>query len=248
MLSAGVAHDINNPNHIARLGAQTLREKLVSLEHFIGDLLEDGNDELVTVFREKFARAHEQIQLIDEGTHRIADIVTSMRSASRQDDDIPQTIDPVTGLENSIRLVSSKYKHLVRITLHADTRARVSGKMSRLNQVFMNLMVNACQAVEERHAKAGTEYQGALSVTTVLLGDRLEIRFEDNGCGMSENTLARLSTPFFTTKDAERGTGLGMSICRAIIDEHGGTLEIQSEEAVGTTMTISLPVVSTATG
>ena len=117
----------------------------------------------------------------------------------------------------------------------------MQGYPSQLAQVFTNLLVNACHAIEERQ-KIEKHYEGRVFLRSDIDGSQLLIHVTDNGCGMPEHVQKRLFEPFFTTKGADKGTGLGMGICRGIIERHGGKLLVNSTEGEGTTMTVSLPI------
>lgn len=243
LLSAGIAHDINNPNHFAKLSAQTLKGQLDELHAFLGDLIEDAGEDAADIreeFRKRFLRMNEQLGLIDEGTSRIADIVKSMRANSRTGSGERESVDPVECLESTLTLVLTRFKDKVRVEKHLHEREKIDATPSQLNQVFMNLLFNACQAIEEKPLAAGSEAP-ALRLSSRVEGTELIIRIEDEGCGMSAETMNKLFTPFFTTKDKDRGTGLGMSICQSIIRDHGGRLEVSSTLGQGTRIDVRFP-------
>lgn len=244
LLSAGIAHDINNPNHFAKLSAQTLKGQLEDLQAFLDDLVDEAGEEAAEIrgeFRKRFMRMNEQVGLIDEGTSRIADIVKSMRANSRTGSGERESVDPVECLESTLTLVMTRFKEKVRIEKQFDERKTIAGTPAQLNQVFMNLLFNACQAIEEKPVTQGAQTP-ALRLSSRVEGTTLIIGIEDEGCGMSAETMSKLFTPFFTTKDKDRGTGLGMSICQSIIKEHGGRVEVNSTLGVGTRIEVYLPV------
>jgi two-component system, NtrC family, sensor kinase len=112
--------------------------------------------------------------------------------------------------------------------------------IGELNQVFLNLIVNAAHAIRESGKDAET---GRITITTELVRDRALIRLTDNGCGIPQDTIEKIFDPFFTTKEVGRGTGQGLAIARSIIvDKHGGQIEVQSEPGAGTSFILSLPV------
>lgn len=244
LLSAGVAHEINNPNNFLSISAQTVEQRLQELKSFIDSLLEDEADpELRESFQSRFSALFSQLSLVKDGSSRIATIVKSMRAASRNDSGEMRPFDPAEGLLATVQLVSSTWKQKVRFDTQAVTaRAHVMGHASQLNQVFTNLMVNACHAIEEKQTASGDTTPGVVSLSTQIDGEFIVIGIEDSGCGMPEHVRKRLFEPFFTTKGAERGTGLGMGICRAIIDEHRGRIDVDSTAGVGTTFRVFLPV------
>jgi two-component system NtrC family sensor kinase len=244
LLSAGVAHEINNPNHFLSISAQTIEHRLKDLQTFINDLMGDEADEDIRQeFTNRFSALFNQLDLVKDGSARITGIVKSMRSASRNDSGEARVFDPTEGLLATVQLVQSSWKQRVQFDTSAvSAHADVTGHASQLNQVFTNLMVNACHAIEEKQNASGDSTPGRVGLGTRLSGEYIAIDIEDSGCGMPEHVRQRLFEPFFTTKGADRGTGLGMGICRAIIDEHKGRMEVESTAGVGTCFTIYLPL------
>ena len=119
----------------------------------------------------------------------------------------------------------------------ADTSCRVDADPSQLQQVLLNLLNNAFDAVTARHGASG----GKVWVDVEASGDSVAIKVQDNGTGISPDNRSKVFTPFFTTKPVGHGTGLGLPVCFGIIDAMGGTIEIESEENVGTTCLVTLP-------
>jgi signal transduction histidine kinase len=245
LLSAGVAHEINNPNNFIGISAGNADAKLQEFRRFVDDLLEaDTDSEIREGFQQRFHALEGQLALIREGSQRITGIVRSMRSASRDDSQGQKTrFDPVDGLRTTLELVRPSWKHVA----HFESAGLVSGPLvegypSRLNQVFTNLLVNACHAIEEKQSLAGSRDTGTIVLSSRHDDGHLRITVRDNGCGMTEEVKKRLFEPFFTTKGTDRGTGLGMSLCRTILEEHGGTMQVESTPGAGSTMTLILPV------
>jgi two-component system NtrC family sensor kinase len=245
LLSAGVAHDINNPNNFARVSAQNLRDRVGEMRRFVTEIV-DGDDvdsrEVRHQFEQRLKRMEEQLGLIEEGTTRIADIVTGMRATSRSDSGEKQWIDPVQGLESSLRLVMTNFRTKVEAVTDFRDRPQIEGRMSQLNQVYMNVLMNACQAIEEKQATLPHPGKGLLTLRSECSPRDLTITITDDGCGMSEQTQKSLFKPFFTTKGGDKGTGLGMSICQTIMAEHGGSIEVASSLGVGTTLRLIFPL------
>jgi two-component system NtrC family sensor kinase len=250
LLSAGIAHEIKNPVNFMTISNQTLEIRLKELQTFITDLLSDDPDpELMQAFAQRFEGLHSQVELIKEGSQRVQAIIAGMRSASRHDESSEkQAIDPVEGLLATLELVKASWKTLVDFDVSGlFPGARISGHGSALNQVFTNLLVNACQAIEERINSTPGSARGRMRMSSATESDQLLIRIEDNGCGMSEAVKAKLFTPFFTTKGSDRGTGLGMGICLGILEDHGGRLEVESQQGKGTAMLLCLPLMGAST-
>jgi two-component system NtrC family sensor kinase len=242
MLSAGVAHEINNPNNYMRLSADTLGAKVADLREFVNDLLDDDSEEIRAEFETRFKAMESQVDLVREGSRRIADIVQGMRASSRKDEE-KGLFDPVAGLAATTEIVKANYKTVATFDLRGlVARGQVEGHASQMNQVFTNLMVNGCQAIEEKLRQSGRQEPGEIRLTSTLEGEWLRMSVTDSGTGMPEHVKNRLFEPFFTTKGSERGTGLGMGICKGIMESHGGRLEVESMPGVGTTITVVLPL------
>jgi two-component system NtrC family sensor kinase len=241
LVSAGIAHEINNPTQYTQLGIDTARSAVTELRSFLSSLMDEPAPELEAEFSRRFGRIEEQLSLAREGTGRISEIVRSMRSASRGDADQAALFSPSQALLSTVALVRTAWKHVATIEVAVDETATVNGRASAVGQVFMNLLVNACHAIEERLASDPTP--GVIEVRMFSDPSELRVVIRDNGCGMSPETLSRLNEPFFTTKNSDRGTGLGMGIVRRILESHGGRLEVDSTQGKGSTITVVLPLV-----
>jgi two-component system NtrC family sensor kinase len=258
LLSAGVAHEINNPNSFMRLSVQSAESHTRSLREFIHDLLSDEADpDLQKNFDARFDKILSQLALAQEGSERIATIVRSMRSASRNDAGDAVLFDPAETVFSTLELIRMGYRD----TVTFDTSELIPGNMirgfpSQINQVFTNLIVNACHAIEEKQSwRSDTQTidaqrhdiaRGTIRLSSITSSGDLIISVRDNGCGMTENVLAKLFQPFFTTKGAERGTGLGLGLCKGMIGDHGGRLDVESLAGEGTTFRVILPLATHA--
>jgi len=129
-------------------------------------------------------------------------------------------------------VVYNELKYKATVTKEFGNTLRVEGFPQKLNQVFMNILVNAGQAIKEK---------GEIKILTETQGDKAVITISDNGCGIDQAHLSKIFDPFFTTKEIGKGTGLGMNIAYNIIQEHNGTIEIESEVGKGTRFIIKLP-------
>jgi signal transduction histidine kinase len=161
-------------------------------------------------------------------------VVKNLRLFSRLDEAELKSIDIHSGIDSTVRLLSSYYG-TGRILLRRDYSALppVDCYAGQLNQVWMNLLINAAQAVDD---------QGEVTISTKLDGQAVTIMITDNGSGIPEDELTRIFDPFFTTKPVGEGTGLGLSISYGIIVRHGGTIAVVSEVGKGTTFTVRIPV------
>ena len=240
LLLAGVGHEINNPTGFMVGGVRNLERRLIELKEFIFDAIDDEEAEMREAFEQHFAAFDQNIDTLKNGATRVQRIVADLRTSSRQSDEREHT-RIVSYLESTLRLVRARYKDEVHFKCDFPVDPMLWCNPSRLNQVFMNLMVNACQAIIERQEKAGIAERGTLTLDTTLKEDMLVIGFGDDGCGMNGELLTRLFTPFFTTKTEDKGTGLGLSICKDIVENHKGRIAVSSEVGVGTRFTVFLP-------
>ena len=153
------------------------------------------------------------------------------RSLDRADED---WFDVREGLERTLTITKNMLRYGIEVSKQFGDVPKIRCAPSRLNQVFINLVTNAVQAMDG---------EGRLELATRDLGDEIEISVSDTGCGIPEENVARIMDPFFTTKPVGQGTGLGLSIVRSIVEEeHGGRLHVSSVVDVGTTFTVTLPL------
>ena len=139
-------------------------------------------------------------------------------------------------------MIKTEYKPFVNFESDFQSDPQIDCFPAQLNQVFMNIMVNGCQAIQKKQKDSKDPTLGTLTVRIQTEGGLLKIEFQDTGCGMSEEVKERIFEPFFTTKTVGEGTGLGMSISYGIIEKHHGTIQVKSELGTGTSITLSLPI------
>jgi two-component system NtrC family sensor kinase len=170
----------------------------------------------------------------EDGARRTRDIVLGLRNFSRLEEAQLKEVDLHEGLDNTLKLLSGELKNRVRVERKYGKVPKVTCYPSQLNQVFMNVLSNAAQAVED---------DGEIVIATKKLsGGRVEVSIRDNGKGMSKATAEKIFDPFFTTKALGSGTGLGLSISYGVIQKHGGEILVSSELGEGTEFRIILPV------
>src|SRR5438034_1332485 len=186
---------------------------------------------------ELLADAREIVAVMARGAERTAAIVKDLRSFSRLGEAARKPVDLHDGLEVSLRLLEPRWRG--RIEIHRDygTLPPVECDPGQMNQVFMNLLANACDAIPER---------GNLWLTTRAEGDRVRVTIRDDGVGMAPEVVGRIFDPFFTTKDVGGGTGLGLAISQGVLAAHGGRIEVESAPGRGATFRIILPVAQPA--
>ncbi|MCZ6632267.1 MAG: response regulator [bacterium] len=230
-LVAGIAHELNNP--IGFIYA--------NMDHFsryVGEL--QAVCEHASVGPEQKGRAERAFQTLNRliesctnGAQRIKQIVLGLRTFSRLDEAEVKAVDVHEGIESTITLLAHQMKD--RITLHKTygDLPLVECYAGQLNQVLMNLLTNAIDAIEG---------QGDVYITTQIDGETVQIAIRDTGIGISEENLQKIFDPFFTTKDVGKGTGLGLSISYGIVQKHGGEIRVESAQGEGTTFTVVLPL------
>jgi PAS domain S-box-containing protein len=241
-LSAGVAHEINNPNALILHNSEMLHNCLNDLLAFV-DL--SGPEESNQLFgglpyAEVMTEMPQLLRSIHDSARRIKRIVNDLRDFSRQDIHDHQTaVDLNQVATTSARLVSNAMKqatdHFI-VDIAADLPPLLGDK-SRLDQVVINLLMNAIQALENRNQKI------TLSTRCAIEQDQLFLIVCDEGRGMSADIMEHISEPFVTTKRQEGGSGLGLSVSARIVKEHGGTLDFTSTPGKGTTVTLTLPAI-----
>jgi two-component system NtrC family sensor kinase len=250
-LSAGVAHEINNPlafvaNNLTVLerDCKGLLKLLEAYECRRPASTTPADQDLQAVADEIdleyiLANLDRLFQRTKDGLDRVTRIVQSLRGHARiapiqhQEVSLPDVFE--TGLEMVQTRLRDRQIHVER---HYEDPPRINCVFTDINQVVRNLLINACQAVESRPPG----YAGWIKVTVRAEGDEALIEVADNGCGIAADNLPRLFDPFFTTKDVREGSGLGLWVTHSIITAHGGRIEVDSEPGMGTTFRIYLPV------
>ncbi|MDX2302501.1 MAG: ATP-binding protein, partial [Microscillaceae bacterium] len=187
---------------------------------------------------------------IKNGAHRTKEIVKGLRTFSRLDEDALKETDIHENLDSTLLLLQNQIKDRISIEKHYGNIPQIKAYPGPLNQVFMNILANAIQAIEGEGkitiatevSEVGSQGSGITDTLHPTPDSSLLIAIKDTGKGMSKSVMERIFEPFFTTKDVGKGTGLGLSISHSIIEKHGGTIEVQSTPGVGTEFRIILPV------
>ena len=231
-LVAGVAHEINNTTNFVSGALPPLRRRLNELEGLL--LGPDGE----RPDKERCAAIFKNISMlldnVSEGARRTNKIVGDLKNFSRPVDELPGPVDINQCLRTTSALAYPEYKHRLELHLElAEELPPVEGVEGQLNQVFMNLLLNAVQAQPE---------QGTILIRTWQAADGIHILFHDNGPGIPAGVINQIFEPFFTTKEIGKGTGLGLSISYGIIKKHQGTILVRSEPGQGAAFEITLPL------
>jgi PAS domain S-box-containing protein len=221
-LAAGVAHEINNPLAAVVMNLDLLADQVASLP----DQREVPDD------------LHALVNESRHAAERVRLIVRDLKVFSRSEEDVRTTVDVEHVLDSTLRMARNEIRHRARVIRQYSGVPRVEGNEGRLGQVFLNLIMNAAQAIPEGNASAQT-----IRVSTDLDAQgRVRVSVADDGTGIPFEIQPRLFTPFFTTKPVGFGVGLGLAICQRIVTSLGGQIDFESTPRVGTTFRVVLPV------
>ena len=250
-LAAGVAHEINNPigyvhSNLGSLGnyLKDLFDMIAAVEALMADLPEnDGLRQRLSALRDQYDLAflkEDLPALLDEskeGITRVKKIVQDLKDFSRVDTSQEwQLADLHAGIDSTLNIVRNEIKYKADVAKDYGELPQVECLPSQLNQVFMNLLVNAAHAMKDKE-------RGTITVRTgKIRDDAVWIEVSDDGCGISPENLKRIFDPFFTTKPVGKGTGLGLSLAYGIVQKHHGRIEVESKVGQGTTFRVTLPV------
>lgn len=232
MLVAGVAHEINTPVGAINSMNNTLTRAVVKM-HEIVDYHCLGECDLSDKLKKYLNAIDNANRVIATGSDRVTDIVRRLRSFARLDEAELKSADVNEGIEDTLTLVHHELKHGIEVSCDFGKIPEIACFPGQLNQVFLNLIINARQAISG---------EGKLEIATYLEDGLVVIRISDNGCGIKPEIMDKIFDPGFTTKGVGIGTGLGLSICYQIIEAHHGNIEVDSRPGEGTTFTIRLPV------
>jgi len=246
-LSAGIAHEINNPLSFVSGNLNMLQEYIDTLKK-VSQQLRDWHAEgkLSPEQKEIYEKLAADIDLefveedIDsllydtlDGSRRITSIVTNLRGFARTESRDRLPTDLNEGIRSTLRLLKSAIGNNQSVELDLQELPSVCCNPNEINQIFVNLIVNASQAIAD---------DGIIWISSCTLKDEVVVRIKDNGPGMSEEVREKIFDPFFTTKPPGEGTGMGLSIAHNIVESHDGTLEVTSTEGRGTTFELRLPI------
>lgn len=245
-LVAGITHEINNPVNF-------IYGNLIHLKNYTADMMSvidtytEFDTDLSEEHKQKIRELKEEIDLnflkddlpelirsCQEGTERTKNIVLDLKNFSRLEEAVINNVDLPKEIDTTLNILHNKFKN--KITVHKEYQENmphVEAFGGQLNQVFMNILDNAAFAVQDK---------GAVWIRLKSDGNNAIIEFEDNGCGMDENTRKKVFDPFFTTKEVGQGTGLGMAISYKVIKNHKGNIDLESEQGKGSKFTITLPL------
>ena len=253
MLSAGVAHEINNPlayvaNNLAVLERDVrFLLTLLAIYQKADNSLAVNQPELtrqIARLADEFDLSYVQdnmgkiLHTTRQGVKRVADIVQNLRGFARLDRASVDQADIHEALQTAVEMIRGRLdRRSIILEEHLGDLPLVTGSAAQLNQVFLNLLVNAMQAIESTHRE-----DGLITVTTETQASEVIVKVADNGCGIPQEILPQIFDPFFTTKGVGDGTGLGLSITHSMVQDHGGRMEVESFPGQGACFRVILPV------
>jgi PAS domain S-box-containing protein len=260
-LAAGIAHEINTPIQYVGDSVYFLRSACDDfsqlLDHWklaIDSLPDSAMHSVLRLEIEESMKRHDMAFLRAEipkafertfdGVERVTNIVKAMKEFAHPDANEQSPSDLIHALRTTLLVASNEYRYLARIHTDFSDLPPVVCNIGELNQVFLNLIVNAAHAIHDAGKDMNT---GEIRISTAVAGEWAVIRISDNGCGVPPDNLSKLYDPFFTTKEVGRGTGQGLAISHSIVvDKHGGDISVKSDVGVGTEFTLRLPIVGRA--
>lgn len=245
-LVAGITHEINNPINFVYGNMVHLQNYTKALLELI-NLYETYEEELSDEHKQKLKEIKEVLELdfikqdlpmliksCHEGTERTKNIILDLKNFSRIDEMVINNIDLAKEIDTTLNILNTKIKNRIEIIKEYDKNLPlIEGYGGQLNQVFMNILDNACYAING---------YGTITIRLQNMENSVIIEFEDTGCGVDSSQVGKIFEPFFTTKPVGEGTGLGMSISYKVIQNHNGTIEVESVEGKGTKFRITLPI------
>jgi two-component system, NtrC family, sensor kinase len=245
LLVAGVAHELNNPISFIYSNMSHLHEYADKLIH-LANIAEKDPSQIEALKKEldiEYIKTDlpKLISSCEDGARRVRDIVVGLRNFSRLEEAKLKEIDIHEALDNTLNLLSGEIKNRIEVQKNYGKIPPITCFASQMNQVFMNILSNAVQAIK------GT---GRIWISTSQFvspegKDMISISIQDSGEGMSPQTMERIFDPFFSTKGIGQGTGLGLSISYGIIQNHGGEIQVKSEPGTGTEFVVNIPVIAT---
>jgi signal transduction histidine kinase len=234
-LVAGISHELNNPIGFIYANVKQLKSYTDKIEKFAQSLDTDmsnsgkiNNIKIETLLPDLKNLINDTIH----GSQMVKNLVDNLRKFSHLDQAQWKEVDIHEGIESSLMILNPELKHRITVVKEFKAKRFIECNPGQINQVFLNLLSNAAQAIEG---------EGSITIKTEENTSNLYVRISDTGSGIPTKILDKIFDPFFTTKDVGQGTGLGLSISYSIIKDHNGTIEVESKVGKGTTFTLILP-------
>ncbi|MDA3861946.1 MAG: PAS domain S-box protein [Melioribacteraceae bacterium] len=259
-LAAGIAHEINTPMQYVGDNANFLADSYSSMTKVFFDFnafLEDGNnytnDEIRDFYQDKkeemdldfiFEEVPEALEQTKIGIEHVTKIVKAMKDFAHPGAKEKAYFDLNKGLQNTVAISKNEWKYVAEIDLNLDeSLTEILCLQNELNQVFLNMIVNSAHAIEEKNKKNNANELGKITIETKRKDQIAFVKFSDTGSGIKKKDIDRIFDPFFTTKEVGKGTGQGLAIVHDIIvNKHNGKIFVESEEGIGTSFNIELPL------
>lgn len=255
-LTAGIAHEINNPINFVTSNVNPLKRDIEMVMEALTVIEEVGASDLSAEEKSKKIQDYKEeldfdyllmeirhlIKGINEGANRTAEIVKGLKIFSRLDEDDLKKADLNEGLDSTMVIANNMLNGKIKVVKDYGALPLVECYAGKLNQVFLNIISNAVYAIQK---KFGDNEGGELGITTNADAENVYVKIKDNGIGMDETVQRKMFEPFFTTKDVGEGTGLGMSISYNTIKKHNGQIKVDSTVGVGTEFTLIIPIIFT---
>ncbi len=252
-LVAGISHEINTPLWYLTSNATVVQERLESLAEFttigesmiaaarsgesVREKITQGLKDMQRMFadglKDDLDEANDLVQDSIDGLGDLTELAQGLKDFSRLDRAQQGEFDVHEGLDKTLLIAKNKLKSKVSVHKHYGEVPKIHCSPSQINQIFLNLLTNAADAIDEN---------GEILVRTWSEDGKVHISIADTGCGIEEDVLPKIWNPFFTTKEVGKGTGLGLSIVNRIVSSHGGELQVESEVGKGTNITVVLPI------
>jgi signal transduction histidine kinase len=243
IFTAGIAHEINNPINFISAGVQNAAFETDKLQSFIDELLDaDTEPEIKDEFSKHFGKISAAHAVIKTGTKRIEKVVKQLRTNHPEGDVGMQPTDAVSTLESAWQVFLPTLKMPISLAKTLEDRPTLDCAVAEIQQVFIALLSNAADAIEDATAERGDAYEGNITLTSAQTNDHLLITISDNGTGIPADNIEKIFDPFFTTKVVGRGAGLGLSMARDVVKKHHGTLAVKSTVGEGSTFILRLPL------
>jgi len=244
-LVAGIAHEINNPVTFISAGVDALNTNLEEVRQVL-DIYHrvtpnNAKEKLKEIeelkeqidYKQTIREIDKLVNSVKTGTERTTEIVKGLRTFSRLDEDVLKIADIHEGLDSTLILLRNKYKEHIEIEKQYGDIPEIECYPGQLNQVFMNILSNAIDAINDK---------GTIAINTSKSIGSVSVSIKDTGKGIPEEIQSKIFEPFFTTKEVGQGTGLGLSICHSIIEKHSGSIEVNSKAGKGSEFVIIVPV------
>ncbi|MCW8921055.1 MAG: hypothetical protein FHK82_01320 [Sedimenticola thiotaurini] len=257
-LAAGIAHEINTPIQFVGDNTRFLKEAFADIENLHKaehELMAGASEGQLSVERLRELEAEHDLDYLREeipkslaqsqdGLSRIANIVSAMKEFSHPGGRDKELVDINRSINTTIEVSRNEWKYVAELDCLLDeSLPMVPGYSQELNQVFLNMIVNAAHAIKEK-SESGDGGKGLICISTQRMSDGVEIVIKDNGAGIPEALIAKVFDPFFTTKAVGKGSGQGLAIAYSVIvDKHAGMISVNSQLGEGTTFTLQLPVI-----